>query len=329
MKHRTLGATGLEISCVGFGAWAIGGGDRQFGWGPQKDRDSVDAIVKAIDLGINWIDTAAVYGFGHSEQIVGLALKNLQDSKRPYIFTKCGLVRNGGREAFHCLHRQSILKELEGSLQNLGTDYIDLYQIHWPAMPPENAKKEDIQEGWRTLVELKELGKVKHIGVSNFSLEHLGWASEIFQPETIQPPYSMIMRDVETEILPYCEKHNIGVISYSPMQSGLLTGKMTRERINQLPENDWRKSSIHFCEPNLTKNLKLVETLKVLARKKSTFPGAIAIAWALRQSHVSGVIVGARNPTQIAQTIEAEKVNLTVEDMALIKSVLPSSTGLF
>jgi aryl-alcohol dehydrogenase-like predicted oxidoreductase len=234
VKTAQLGRTGLEITRIGFGAWALGGGGWEFGWGPQDDQESLAAIHHALEQGINWIDTAAAYGFGRSERVIGRALEGMQE--RPYVFTKCSLLEGPGRRVVHSLKRDSILREADASLERLGIDAIDLYQIHWPI--PE----EDIEEGWSTLVELKQQGLVRHIGVSNFNVEQMRRIERIAPVETLQPPYSLIDREVEAEILPFCEREDIGVIVYSPMGSGLLTGKMTRERIENLPDDDWAQT---------------------------------------------------------------------------------------
>src|ERR1700744_3139492 len=251
-----LGKTGLEITRLGVGAWAIGGGGWEFGWGPQKDDESIAAIHHALDLGVNWIDTAAAYGFGRSEEVVGRALEGLPD--RPYVFTKASLLEGPDRRVVHSLKRDSILREADASLRRLRVDAIDLYQIHWPI--PE----EDIEEGWEALAELKQQGLVRHIGVSNFDVDQLRRIQQIAPVETLQPQYSLIERDVERELLPFCERERIGVIVYSPMGSGLLTGRMTRERIGAMPEDDWRKQDSRFREPQLSQNLQLAERLRVV-----------------------------------------------------------------
>jgi aryl-alcohol dehydrogenase-like predicted oxidoreductase len=280
LRTAELGSTGLEITRVGFGAWAIGGGGWEFGWGPQEDGDSIAAIHRALDLGVNWIDTAAAYGFGRSEQVVGRALAGLEE--RPYVFTKASLVEGPGRSVVHSLKRDSILREAHVSLERLGIDAIDLYQIHWPI--PE----QDIEEGWSAFAELKEQGLVRHIGVSNFDVAQLERIRQIAPVDTLQPQYSLVARDVESATLPYAEQEGIGVIVYSPMGSGLLTGKMTRGRIEQLPEDDWRKHDPRFNEPQLSRHLALVARLERVADRHGTTPGAVAVAWALRNPAVDG-----------------------------------------
>jgi aryl-alcohol dehydrogenase-like predicted oxidoreductase len=316
MMTTELGQTGMEITRMGFGAWAIGGGSWEFGWGPQEDDESVAAIVRALDLGINWIDTAAAYGFGHSEEVVGRAIA--ESGKRPYIFTKASLLNDGTGKVIHSLKRDSILREAGDSLRRLGVDAIDLYQIHWP--DPD----EDIREGWAALAELKAQGLVRHIGVSNFDVEQLERVADIAPIETLQPPYSLINRDVERDILRFAKREGIGVIAYSPMGSGLLTGKMTRERIANLADNDWRKSNPSFQEPELSHNLALVERLQVVAKCHDTSPGAVAIAWTLCNPAVDGAIVGFRRPAQVDGLIDAAGVDLDENDVAFIEGVRAS-----
>lgn len=313
LKTAPLGGTGMDITRIGFGAWAIGGGGWQFGWGAQDDADSVAAIERAVELGINWIDTAAAYGFGHSEEVVGRALANLGADQRPFVFTKCSLLEGPGRVVVRNLERDSILREAESSIKRLGIDAIDLYQIHWPNPP------EDIEQGWSALVELREQGLVKHIGVSNFSVEQLKLIGAIAPVETLQPPYSLVTRGIEDEILPYCEQAGIGVIVYSPMASGLLTGAMTRERIANLPDDDWRGRDARFSEPQLTANLELVERLKTVAAKYDTSAGAVATAWTLLNSRVDAAIVGFRRPDQVDPLIAAAGLELTPEDVRTIQ----------
>jgi aryl-alcohol dehydrogenase-like predicted oxidoreductase len=308
-----LGQTGLEITRVGFGAWAIGGSGYDWGWGTQEDDESIAAIHHALDLGVNWIDTAAQYGFGHSEQVVGRALDRL--GERPYIFTKGGQPEGPGRTTVQSLRRDSLRRELEGSLSRLGVDAVDLYQIHWP-IPAEQ-----IEEGWSTLAELKDEGLVRHIGVSNFSVTQLRQIQQIAPVETLQPPYSLVARDVEPELLPFAERQEIGVIVYSPMGSGLLTGAMTRERIEDLPEDDWRKRSERFQEPQLSAHLALVERLQAVADHHDTIPGAVAVAWTLRNPAVDGAIVGFRRPDQVDPIIDAAYLEpwLGNDDVATIE----------
>jgi aryl-alcohol dehydrogenase-like predicted oxidoreductase len=313
LKTMPLGETGLEITRVGFGAWAIGGGGWAFGWGPQEDEESIQTIHRALELGVNWIDTAAAYGFGHSEKVVGRALVGL--TRRPYVFTKASLVQGPGGRVVNNLKRDSILREAEGSLERLGVDAIDLYQIHWPN--PEA----DIEEGWSAFAELKERGLVRHIGVSNFDVGQLQRIQQIAPVETLQPPYSLIAREVEDEILPFAEHEGIGVVAYSPMGSGLLTGAMTRERIQGLPDEDWRKHSERFQEPQLSKHLAVVERLKGVAARMDTTPGAVAVAWVLRNPAVNGAIIGLRRSDQVASILHAAGLELSDADVAEIEDV--------
>ena len=303
-----LGATGLEVTRVGLGAWAIGGGEWEHGWGPQDDDESIAAIRYALDRGINWIDTAAVYGFGHSEQVVGRALEGL--AELPYVFTKASQLEGADHRVVHSLKRDSILREAEESLRRLGVDAIDLYQIHWPI------PNEDIEEGWTAFAELRDQGLVRHIGVSNFDVEQLGRIQQIAPVETLQPQYSLIERGVERQILPFAEHNGIGVIAYSPMGSGMLSGAMTRERVANLPEDDWRAHDQRFNEPQLSQNLDLVERLKNVAERHDTTPGAIAVAWALHNPAIDGAIVGFRRPDQVDPILPAATLELTDEDAA-------------
>jgi len=291
VRTAQLGSTGMEITRIGFGAWAIGGGDWEFGWGDQEDEESVAAIHRALELGVNWIDTAAAYGFGHSEEVVGRALR--ETSERPWVFTKCSLLEGPDRTVVHSLERDSVMREAEASLERLGVDAIDLYQIHWPDPDP------DIEEGWAALAELREQGMVRHIGVSNFDVEQLRRVQQIAPVETLQPPYSLVEREAEEELLPFAEREGIGVIVYSPMGSGLLTGRMTRERIENMPDNDWRKSDPSFQEPELSRHLELVDRLSAVAESHGTTPGAAAVAWTLQNPAVDGAIVGFRRPDQV------------------------------
>ncbi len=310
MKTRQLGNTDMQITPIGFGTWAIGGGGYQFGWGPQDDEQSIAAINHALDLGINWIDTAAVYGLGHAEEVVARALKGR--SARPYIFTKCSRVWDEHGNITSSLKAQSIRRECENSLRRLQTDVVDLYQVHWPNPDP------DIEEGWSTMAELKKEGKVRYIGVSNFNVSQMRRIMQIAPISSLQPPYSMIHPDVENDILPFCHEHNLGVIVYSPMASGLLTGSMTRERIAKLPEDDWRRRDPDFQEPRLSRNLALVETLTGIGFMHNLTPGVVAIAWALRNPAVTGAIVGARRPDQVDGIIGAAEFRLTDSEIAQI-----------
>jgi aryl-alcohol dehydrogenase-like predicted oxidoreductase len=311
LQTSRLGTTDLEITRLGFGAWALGGGGWEFGWGSQDDEESLAAIQRAVELGVNWIDTAAAYGFGHSETVVGRALAGLTD--RPYVFTKCSLLEGPGRRVEHSLGRDSILREAEASLERLGVDAVDLYQIHWP-IPDE-----DIEQGWAALAELKEQGLVRHIGVSNFDATQLRRIQQLAPVETLQPEYSLVAREAQDEILPFAEREGIGVIVYSPMGSGLLTGGMTRERIAALPDDDWRKADPRFSEPQLSRHLALVERLQVVAQRLGTSAGAAAIAWTLRNPAVDGAIVGFRRPSQVDPLVEAANLELTDDDVATIE----------
>ena len=311
LRTSLLGSTGLEITRVGFGAWALGGGGDR-GWGPQDDEESIAAIHRALELGVNWIDTAAAYGFGRSERVVGRALAGM--TGRPYVFTKASLLDDGTGHVRHVLKRDSILREAEGSLRRLGVDVIDLYQIHWP-IPDE-----DIEEGWAAMAELKERGLVRHIGVSNFSATQLRRIASIAPVGTIQPPYSLIDRAAETDVLPLAERDGIGVIVYSPMGSGLLTGAMTRERIAELPADDWRSRDIRFAEPQLSRHLVLAARLQAIAGRHGTTPGAVAVAWTLRNPAVDGAITGFRRLAQVDPILSAADLELTSQDMTEIEA---------
>ena len=311
LNTTQLGHTGLEITRVGFGAWAIGGGGWEFGWGPQEDDESIAAINRALELGVNWIDTAAAYGFGHSEEMVGRALQGV--SERPYVFTKASLLEGPGRRVVHSLKRDSILREAHASLERLGTDAIDLYQLHWP-IPDQ-----DIEEGFSALAELRERGLVRHIGVSNFDVEQLEHIQQIAPVETLQPQYSLIEREIEQDILPFAQREGIGVIVYSPMSSGLLTGRMTRQRIPTMPDDDWRKHDPRFREPELSRNLEIVDRLRAVADAHDTVPGAVAIAWALRNPAVDGAIVGFRSPDQVDPLTDAANLELSDDDITTIE----------
>jgi aryl-alcohol dehydrogenase-like predicted oxidoreductase len=297
LQTRQLGDSDMNITRIGFGAWAIGGGDWQFAWGHQDDSDSVAAIERALDLGINWIDTAAIYGLGHSEEVVARALKH--SPHKPYIYTKCSMRWGSDRKIYRDLKAASVREELEASLRRLKIDVIDLYQIHWPDPQAE------IEEGWETMAKLKEEGKVRYIGVSNFNVSQMERAAKIAPITSLQPPYSIVHRAVEAEIPPWCRKHGIGVINYSPMASGLLTGKMSAERIQQLPADDWRRRDPQFNSPKLEKNLALVQQLATIGDKHGVGPGVVAVAYTLGNPAVTAAIVGARRPEQIEGTIAA------------------------
>jgi aryl-alcohol dehydrogenase-like predicted oxidoreductase len=314
MQTRNLGNSDLKITPIGVGAWAMGGGQWAFSWGNQDDNASIAAIHTALDAGVNWIDTAAVYGLGHSEEVVGRALKGR--SERPYIFTKCSRVWNEKREIGHSLKSVSIRSELEASLRRLDVDVIDLYQIHWPQ--PDG----DIEEGWQTLVDLRKEGKVRHIGVSNFNVAQMKRAEKIAPITSLQPNYNIVTRDIEKEVLPYCREQGIGVIVYAPMKSGLLTGKMTRERIASLPPDDFRPRTISFQEPLLSRNLGLVEVLRGIADRHGKTPGEVAIAWTLRDPVVTGAIVGMRSPEQARQIVRSAEFRLDANEIAEIEDYM-------
>ena len=311
MRTVTFGRTGLEITRVGFGAWAIGGSNWEFGWGEQDDGESVAAIRRALALGVDWIDTAAQYGLGHSEEVVRRAVEGVD--ARPLLFTKGGQPEGPNRTSYQSLKRDSLRRECEGSIERLGVEAIDLYQIHWP-IPDE-----EVEEGWSALAELKAEGLVRHIGASNFSVEQLERAEAIAPVEALQPPYSLLDREAEAEVLPYCEEHGIGVIVYSPMSSGLLTGRMTRERIESLPADDWRRQSARFREPELSRGLEVVGRVNAVAERHGVSPGAVAVAWTLRHPAVDGAIVGFRRPDQVDPIVAAAGLELSDGDIAEIE----------
>lgn len=317
MHTRQLGNSGLQITPIGIGAWAMGGGDWAFSWGRQDDDQSIAAIHTALDAGINWIDTAAIYGLGHSEEVVGKALAGR--AHRPLVFTKCSLVWNDQRQISRSLKATSVRRELEASLRRLKLETIDLYQIHWPDPEPE------VEEGWQTLVQLKQEGKVRYIGVSNFNVGQMTRIQKIAPITSLQPPYNIVTSEIEKEVLPYCHQQNIGVIVYSPMKSGLLTGKMTRERIAQLPADDFRPRTPSFKEPLLTRNLGLVEVLRGIAGRHNCTPGEIAIAWTLRDPVVTGAIVGMRSAEQARQIVRSAEFRLSPEEILEIDSYLKAN----
>ncbi len=315
MKLRKLGRSDLHLTPVGLGTWAMGGGDWKFGWGPQDDALSIRTIHEALDLGINWLDTAPVYGLGHCEDIVGRALKEFK-GRRPIISTKCERCWDADRQIVPCLKRASIRREIEDSLRRLGVDVIDMYQIHWPQ--PD----EDIEEGWAAIAELVREGKVRWAGVSNFNVTQLKRLQPIHPVAFLQPPYSMLNRGIEAELIPYCEAHDIGLIPYSPMQKGLLSGKVTQAWVDALPATDHRRGDPQFNEPLLSRNIALNGGLRTLAARLGTTPAELAIAWVLRQTRVTSAIVGARKPGQIAETIGGGRLTITADALQEIEGLL-------
>jgi aryl-alcohol dehydrogenase-like predicted oxidoreductase len=322
MQTRKLGNSDLHVTPVGYGAWAVGGSGWQFAWGSQDDDDSVAAIHRALELGVNWIDTAAVYGLGHSEEVVGRALKDWHGS-RPYVFTKCGLRWDSKGQVQKVLAADSIRREVEDSLRRLAVDVIDLYQIHWPPDPDSAA----LEEGWSTLANMKREGKVRWIGVSNFNVGQLKRARAIAPVTSLQPPYSLVHREIEDEILPYCLREGIGVIVYSPMASGLLSGAMTRERAARLPQDDWRRGHPDFTEPNLSRNLALVDHLREIAKRHNRSVGEVAIAWTLHNPAVTGAIVGARNARQAEGVMRAGDLRLNDKEVSELEDFLADAAA--
>jgi len=322
MQTRKLGNSDLHITPVGYGAWAVGGSGWQFAWGSQDDDDSIAAIHRALELGVNWIDTAAVYGLGHSEEVVGRALKEWHGS-RPYIFSKCGLRWDSKGQVQKILAADSIRREVEDSLRRLTVDVIDLYQIHWPPDPDSPA----LEEGWSTLADLKREGKVRWIGVSNFNVGQLKRARAIAPVTSLQPPYSLVHREIEDEILPYCLREAIGVIVYSPMASGLLSCAMTRERAARLPLDDWRRGQPDFTEPNLARHLALVDHLREIAKRHNRSVGEVAIAWTLHNPAVTGAIVGARNARQAEGVMRAGDLRLNDKEVSELEDFLAEAAA--
>ena len=314
---RTLGNSDLQLTPIGFGAWAIGGGNWEFAWGPQDDDESVAAIHRALDLGMNWIDTAAIYGLGHSEEVVARALKTT--SHKPLVFTKCSMRWYDDRSIYRSLKSGSLQEELEGSLRRLGVETIDLYQIHWPNPDSE------IEEGWETLARFRKEGKIRWIGVSNFSVEQMKRVQQIAPITSLQPPYSMLRRAVEEEILPYTQANGIGVINYSPMVSGLLTGKMSAERVAALPADDWRKRAVEFNEPRLSRNLKLVELLREIGSGHGVGPGVVAVAWTLHNPAITAAIVGGRSGQQVEGVAPALTFRVNDEEYKRINDFLAAN----
>ena len=320
LPTQRLGRSDLNITRLGFGAWAIGGGGWYFGWGPQDDAESIAAMRRAIELGINWIDTAAAYGLGHSEELVGRLLRELPENERPYVFTKCGVVYEGRDPMgppLRSLQAESVRKECEASLRRLGVERIDLYQFHWP-----DDTGAAIEDSWATMVKLVEEGKVRAAGVSNFTVELLNQGEAIRHVDSLQPPFSLINRAVGDKEIPWCEEHEAGVICYSPMQSGLLTDSFSAARMSSLAADDWRRRSPEFNEPNLSRNLALRDSLRPIAKRHNTSVSSIALAWVLAWPGVTAAIVGARNPKQVEGWIDAAGVKLTSQDLDEISEAL-------
>jgi aryl-alcohol dehydrogenase-like predicted oxidoreductase len=322
LPKRLLGSSGLEITTVGFGSWAIGGGDWAYGWGPQDDNQSVATMRHAVELGINWIDTAAIYGLGHSEEVVGRLLRELPQSQRPYIFTKCGMAFEKDRmaEPQRNLKPDSIRRECEASLRRLGVERIDLYQFHWP-----DSIGTPVEDSWAAMVKLLEEGKVRAAGVSNFDVSLLDRCEKIRHVDSLQPPFSLINRAVAASEIPWCASHNTGVICYSPMQSGLLTDTFSRERVANLAQDDWRRRSSYFQEPNLSRNIALRDSLKPIAKRHNSSVSSVAIAWTLAWPGVTGAIVGARTPEQVDGWIGAASLKLTDADLEEIAAAVKNT----
>jgi aryl-alcohol dehydrogenase-like predicted oxidoreductase len=328
MQQRRLGKANFSISPIGLGTWAIAGPGWEFGWGAQDDEESLSALEYAVERGVNWIDTAAVYGLGHAEEVVGRLLRRVPASRRPLVFTKGSLVWDTAtRNITHTLAPDSLIGEIEDSLRRLQVETIDLYQIHWPAFPADGPD-DGIEAALSTLAKAQAQGKIREIGVSNFSVPQLRRAQSVVGIACLQPPYSALMRDVEKEILPFCEQAGIGVIAYSTLQSGLLAGAMTRARIAQLPDDDWRKTrSADYQEPRLSRNLELVEVMRGIGRRHGLTPAAVAISWVLRQPAVTGAIVGTRRPTQVDGLMAAAGFQLSADELAEIAPLLPDGMG--
>ena len=313
LPTRALGSSGFNITTVGFGSWAVGGGGWSYGWGPQDDFDSIATIRHALDLGVNWIDTAAVYGLGHSEEIVGRLLRDLPESERPYIFTKCGLIgddKDPMREPARVLTPDSIRRECEASLRRLGVERIDLYQFHWP-----DATGTPVEDSWSEMAKLVKAGKVRAVGVSNFDTELLERCERIHHVDSLQPPFSLINRNAAANEIPWCKEHNTGVICYSPMQSGLLTDSFTALRVAKFADDDWRRRASEFNEPSLSRNLALRDALRPIAERHGASVSSVAIAWNLAWPGVTGAIVGARTPAQVDGWIQAASLKLTATDL--------------
>jgi aryl-alcohol dehydrogenase-like predicted oxidoreductase len=321
LPRGPLGVTTLEISRVGFGAWAVGGGNWQGGWGPQDDDASVAAVHHAVERGVNWVDTAPAYGLGHAEEVVGAALATMADGDRPYVFTKCGLVWNADREISNVLAPESVRAECEASLRRLGVDRIDLLQIHWPSHDGT-----PIEESWETMASLVDEGKVGHIGVSNFGIDLLDRCEAVRHVDTVQPELNLVNRQVAADVVPWCRAHGTGVLAYSPMRSGLLTGRFSAERVRSLPDDDWRRVHEDFQEPGLSRNLALVKRLAVVAERAGCTLPELSVAWTLAWPGVSAAIVGARNPDQVDGWIGGASLKLGDKDLDEIATAI-AETG--
>ena len=323
---RPLGSSGLQITTLGFGSWAVGGGGWSFGWGPQDDTDSIATMRHALELGINWIDTAAVYGLGHSEEVVAKLLRDLPLSERPLIFTKCGLIWDVNKPmevAKRILKPEVIRRECEASLRRLGVERIDLYQFHWP-----DESGTPVEESWGTMVKLMEEGKVRAAGVSNFTVELLERCAAIRHVDSLQPPFSLINRDAGQSLLPWCASHNTGVICYSPMQSGILTERFSAERVARMAGDDWRRRSPEFQTPNLSRNVALRDSLRPIAARHGVSVSAVAIAWTLSWPGLTGAIVGGRTPAQVDGWIQAASLQLTPADLAeIVAAIIKTQAG--
>jgi aryl-alcohol dehydrogenase-like predicted oxidoreductase len=324
LPTRPLGRTGMDITTVGFGAWAIGGGDWAFGWGAQDDEDSLRAIRHAVQRGVNWVDTAAVYGLGHSEEVVGRALRELPENERPFVFTKCGLVWEEGGDRRVAPRRvlapDSIRRECDASLRRLGVERIDLYQFHWP-----DESGVPVEDSWATMLELVQEGKVRAAGVSNFGVDLLERCEAVGHVDSAQPPFNLILRDAAADVIPWCKAHGTGVIVYSPMMSGLLTGRFTAERAAGLGDDDWRSKSEQFREPALSRNLALQDALRPIAERHGVTPAAVAVAWTLAWDGVTGAIVGARSPEQVDGWVAAAGLELTAQDLEEIARAIETT----
>lgn len=323
LPTRPLGRTDLHLTRVGFGAWALGGGGWQHGWGDQDDDQSVDAILSAVEEGVNWVDTAPVYGLGRSEEVVGRALARLPEADRPYVFTKCGLLfdRDRPNDGPHNVMAQaSVRREVEDSLRRLQVERIDLYQVHWP--PQDGTPLEDY---WATMCALRDEGKVRAVGLSNHDVGELDRAEAVGHVDSVQPPFSLVHRGVAADLLPWCAAHGTGSIVYSPMQAGLLSGRMTAERIAAFPEDDWRRRSDDFAEPALSRTLALVDALRPVAERYAVPVAAVAVAWTLAWPGVTGAIVGARSPEQVRGWLPAGTLELTAQDLAEVAAAVQAT----